>query len=293
MRHSYETEASNTADGGVFAVSGRTMLILADIVQEKEFGKKFENEYVGKIVFTWLTWLFSWHVPFAGWVLSCFKSIGLTDKGVGPLLADDDNFITRWVIDHGYSIRIQSSPEATMATRLGSVENFKFIDQCKRWSRTTFRQNPIALFFDRTIWWKWPISVWTVYFPWMYNGALFWDGAAVLTFWYSNFYVDSSSGNVRLCCLVIFMWFAKLNKTWPWFWEHPLDFVLYFIIPAYPLFTYFHTLLKFATAITCWNNEWSGRDLKAEEDAAGKLRREEAEVAAKRAAFRAKRLRRR
>ncbi|KAI4945472.1 hypothetical protein J4E86_009359 [Alternaria arbusti] len=290
MRHSYETEASNTADGGVFAVSGRTMLILAEIVQEETFKEEFENEYVGEIVFTWLTWLTSWHVPLVGYLLAGCKSIGLTKKGVGPLLADDDNFITRWVIKHGYSMKIQSSPEATMSTSLGNVKRSKFIDQCKRWSRTTFRQNPIALFIDRTIWWKWPISVWTVYFPWMYNGALFWDAAAVFTFWYSSLYLDSPSGNTRFCCLMLFMWFAKLNKTWPWFWEHPWDFVLYFIIPVYPLFTYFHTLLKFATAITCWNNEWSGRDLKKAEELAGSVTPGKAAEAAEAAKRRKKRL---
>jgi len=284
MRHSYETEASNTADGGVFAVSGRTMLILTSIVKDPDFIKEFQEEYVGEIVFKWLTRLIKWRVPLMDTILARFKSIGLTKKGVGPLLADEDNFITRWVINHGYNIKIQSSPEATISTVLGSVKTFKFIDQCKRWSRTTFRQNPIALFFDRTIWWKWPISVWTVYFPWMYNEALFWDSAAVLTFWYSSFYLDSPSGNARFCCLILFMWFAKLNKTWPWFWNHPLDFVLYFIIPAYPLFTYYHTLLKFATAVTCWNNEWSGRDVKEAERIAGPMPPEVAERAAKQAA---------
>ncbi|KAI4936487.1 hypothetical protein J4E85_001817 [Alternaria conjuncta] len=121
MRHSYETEASNTADGGVFAVSGRTMLVLAEIVQDTKFKEEFLEEYVGGSVFTWLAWLTSWHVPLMGYLLAGFKSIGLTEKGVGPLLADDDNFITRWVIDHGHSIKIQSSPEATMSTANAGV----------------------------------------------------------------------------------------------------------------------------------------------------------------------------
>jgi hypothetical protein len=270
MRHGYETEASNTADGGVFAVSGRTMLILTAIVKSGKFEEKFLNEYVLKLVFTSLTWLTCWYVPFAGQILGYFKENGLSEQGFGPLLADDDNFITRWVINHGYNIKVQSSPQATITTVLGSVDTFKYIDQCKRWSRTTFRQNPIALFWDRTIWWKWPISVWIVYFPWMYNAALLWDLSAVINFCRSDLYLDSPNGNARLCYLIVFIWLGKLNKTWPWFWEHPRDFFLYFFpIPAYPLFGYYHSWLKVKTAFTCWNNEWSGRNIKKAEQVAG------------------------
>jgi hypothetical protein len=70
--------------------------------------------------------------------------------------------------------------------------------------------------------------------------------------------------------LVSFIWLTKLIKTLPWFLEHPYDFLLYFCpIPAYPLFGYFHSYLKARTAVTCWNNEWSGRNLKKVEAAAG------------------------
>lgn len=270
QRHSFETQASNTADGGVFAVSGRTLFILTSIVRNDHFKDRFLNEHVLKSVFTWLTRLTKWHIPFAGQILTYFEKNGLNQNGFGPLLADDDNFITRWTIDHGYSIKIQSSPNATITTVLGNVETFKFIDQCKRWSRTTFRQNPIALFSDRTIWWKWPISVWTVYFPWIYNFAMVWDLLAILAFCRSELYLDSPNGNTRLILLVSFIWLTKLIKTFPWFWEHPYDFLLYFCpIPAYPMFGYFHSYLKAKTAATCWNNEWSGRNLKKAEAVAG------------------------
>ncbi|CAG5179094.1 uncharacterized protein ALTATR162_LOCUS9030 [Alternaria atra] len=270
QRHNYEIRTSNAADGGVFTVSGRTLLILTGIVQDDHFEDKFLNEYVLKCIFTWLTRLVKWHVPFADQLLAYFKGNGLSENGFGPLLADDDNFITRWVIDHGKSIKIQSSPETTITTVLGNVENFKFLDQCKRWSRTTFRQNPIALFSDRTIWWKWPISVWTVYFPWMYNFAAVWDSLAIITFRRSGLYLDSPNGNMRLFFLVSFIWLTKLIKTFPWFLEHPYDFLLYFCpIPTYPLFGYFHSYVKARTMVTCWNNEWSGRNLEKVEAVAG------------------------
>ncbi|KAI4651210.1 uncharacterized protein J4E78_007901 [Alternaria triticimaculans] len=268
-RHSYEIRASNTADGSVFAISARTLAIRKEIVKNEEFKQAFENEYVLERVFKWATTLSKWPVPFASRPLAWLKGKGFSEKGVGPLLADDDNFITRWVINRGWNIKVQSSPEATMTTVLGSVKIFKYLDQCERWSRTTFRQNPIAIFEDRTIWWKWPIGVWTVYFPWMYNFAVFWDGLVIFAFMRSGLYQDSSNGSARLVYLILAIWATKLIKTWRWFLEHPLDFFLYFVIPAYPLFVYYHSWIKLYTALSCWNNEWSGRNIRKAEEVAG------------------------
>jgi cellulose synthase/poly-beta-1,6-N-acetylglucosamine synthase-like glycosyltransferase len=228
IRHNFEIRATNAADGGVFCVSGRTSLIRTDIVLNTRFTNAFLNEYV-----------FCW----------------------GPMMVDDDNFITRWVINHGFDVKMQSSEEATMTTTLGTLP-LKFRNQCKRWSRTTFRQNPIALFVDRTVWWKWPLTCWTTLFPWMYNAALIWDTLAVYTLAKTKLYEQSSCRATMLCSLVMFIWLTKLVKTIPWFYAYPRDFLLYFIIPAYPLFVYWHSLLKIYTALTFWDLSWSGRELK-------------------------------
>ncbi|KAF1842366.1 glycosyltransferase family 2 protein [Cucurbitaria berberidis CBS 394.84] len=233
-RHNFEIRATNAADGGVFCVSGRSSLIRTSIVNNNEFKQGFLNEYVLRF-----------GDRFPGW---------------GPVTADDDNFITRHVINNGWDIKIQYSEEATMTTVLGKLP-LKFPDQCLRWSRTTFRQNPIALFADRTIWWKWPLTVWTTYFPWMYNAALFWDGVAVLILTQTKAYAESRHRLAVLGSFIVFIWATKLIKTAAWFWEHPMDFVLYFLIPAYPAFAYYHSLLKIWTAFTFWDLAWSGRKL--------------------------------
>ncbi|KAF2823544.1 hypothetical protein CC86DRAFT_422452 [Ophiobolus disseminans] len=204
VRHNFEIRATSAADGGVFCVSGRSSLIRSNIVHDHLFEGAFLNKYV---------------------------------LGLGPVMADDDNFITRWVINRGWDIKIQSSEEATMTTTLGTYP-LKFPDQCKRWSRTTFRQNPIALFVDRTIWWKWPLTVWTTILPWLYNAALFWDSLAVYTPTQTGMYEQSHHRVAILCATVSFIWITKLVKTIPWFWKYPTDFFLYFMIPAYPLFAY-------------------------------------------------------
>ena len=234
IRHNMCATSSSAADGGVFCVSGRSSFIRTEIVNNSNFTQAFLNEFVLRIC-----------DRFPGW---------------GPVTADDDNFLTRWVINHGWDIKFQYWEEATMTTILGTYP-LKFPDQCKRWSRTTFRQNPIALFIDRTIWWKWPLTVWITYFPWLYNAALFWDTLAVFTLTRSTLFSESVHQVRLLCCLVGFIWVSKLVKTLPWFWTHPADFFLYFVIPAYPLFAYWHSCLKVFTAFTFWDLEWSGRKL--------------------------------
>jgi hypothetical protein len=234
VRHNFEIRATNAADGGVFCVSGRSSLIRTNIVKNTLFTEAFLNEYVLR---------FSDRFP--GW---------------GPVTADDDNFMTRWVINHGWDVKVQSSKEAPMTTTLGTYP-LKFPDQCKRWSRSTFRQNPIAILIDRTVWVKWPLTLWTTYFPWLYNAALFWDGLAVYVLMHTDLYAQSAHRTAMLCGLVAFIWTTKLVKTIPWFWAYPMDFLLYFVIPAYPLFAYWHSLLKVYTAFTFWDLAWSGRKL--------------------------------
>ncbi|KAF3000793.1 hypothetical protein E8E13_005804 [Curvularia kusanoi] len=228
-RHNFEIQSTNTADGGIFCVSGRSFLIRKEILND-EFQHAFTNEYV---------------------------------LGCGPVQPDDDNFVTRWVLKHGWRIKVQCQKEATMTTVLGGYPiGFKFFpSQCQRWSRSTFRQNPIALFIDRDIWWTWPLTVWTTYFPWMYNAALVWDFLALFTFTRTTFFATSSHPWLLLCTLLYLMQLTKMVKTAAWWAAHPLDFLLYFIIPAYPLFTYRHSIMKLHTAFTCLDLEWSGRKL--------------------------------
>ncbi|KAJ4362143.1 hypothetical protein N0V95_001491 [Ascochyta clinopodiicola] len=229
IRHNFEMQSTNAADGGVFCISGRSCLIRASILDEA-FQHAFTNEFV---------------------------------LGCGPVQPDDDNFITRWILKAGWKVKAQCQPEATMTTVLGAYpRGFKFFpQQCQRWSRSTFRQNPIALFLDRNIWWEWPLTVWTTFFPWLYNAALFWDLLAVYTLTQTAFFGQSTHPRVLLAGFVYFLQITKLVKTAAWWWAHPVDFLLYFVIPMYPAFTYRHSLMKIHTAFTCLDMEWSGREL--------------------------------
>jgi hypothetical protein len=95
----------------------------------------------------------------------------------------------------------------------------------------------------------------------MYNAAFFWDSLAVYTFISTDYYQQSTHRHTLVALLVVFIWASKLVKTIPWFWAHPTDFFLYFLIPAYPMFVYYHSFLKVYTAFTFWDLAWSGRQL--------------------------------
>jgi len=234
VRQNFELRGSNTADGGVFCVSGRTYLIRKRMLADPDFQAGFLNESV--------------------------YGLGSWSEKLGPLIADDDNFVTRWAITHGHRIKMIMSDEATITTSLGVYP--KFVQQCCRWSRTTIRQNPVALFADHAIWWVWPVSVWTTYIPWLFNPALFWDPFMVYSLMQTKLYKESERKGAMLACFIACVWASKLLKTIPWWRVHRRDFLLYFFpIPAAPLFSYVHSLIKFYTWATVHDISWSGRKL--------------------------------
>ncbi|CAM6085753.1 unnamed protein product [Calypogeia fissa] len=133
-RHNFECTASSYIDGGVFVISGCTVLFRSAIIQCAPFQAAFMNEY----------WLFG---------------------RIGPMNVDDDNFVCRWMVTHRYGIVFHNSPDAMMVTTLGTSGGWKkFRGQLDRWARTTWRSNSTTLFADRTAWWTQPWCVYAVYF---------------------------------------------------------------------------------------------------------------------------------
>ncbi|KAK7183079.1 hypothetical protein DPSP01_005974 [Paraphaeosphaeria sporulosa] len=245
IRHNFEARGSDATDGGIFCVSGRTHLVRSDIVQDQAFQDEFLDERILN---------------------------SLIEGGIGPINADDDNFLTRWVFyKKNMKVKFQDSEEATITTVLGKDGGKRFKDQCLRWSRTTMRQNPQVLFIDRTAWWMHPITVWTTYLPWLYNAALIWDPLMVGTLYFSKFNQDSKHRFTLMAILIGFIWATKLIKAAPWFLKHPLDFFLFvFPFPVFAIFVYGHSILKIWTAFTFWDLAWTGRklptDAKAKEE---------------------------
>jgi hypothetical protein len=74
-RHNFETRATNAADGGVFCVSARAVLLRTCIVKDATFTHAFLNEYILRF-----------GDKFPGW---------------GPVVVDEDKFFSRRVVNHG------------------------------------------------------------------------------------------------------------------------------------------------------------------------------------------------
>ncbi|KAF6219146.1 hypothetical protein HO133_004971 [Letharia lupina] len=171
---------------------GRTSAHRTEILQPQSFRTGFLNEYI----------LF-----------------GL----IGPLNADDDNFITRWMVEHGWKLKIQYSEDACIETTLGEYP--KFLSQCMRWARTTWRSNPLSLLSSRT-WTTQPWSIYAVYLTSFVNFALFYDAVLLSTPWiYLNTQrisrsVEPFTGILTLC---FWIFCTKLIKPRPHFRRHPRD----------------------------------------------------------------------
>ncbi len=246
-RHNFEIAATNTIDGGVFAVSGRTSAHRSAILKDKAFQYSFLNEYI---------------------------FFGL----VGPLNADDDNFITRWIVDHGWKIKIQYCEDACIETTLGEYP--KYLSQCMRWARTSWRNRPARL-LSKQLWQTQPWCIYAVYLTSLVNFALFYDAAMVYALWKqltdrSTTHIISPFAGILTLCLCIFC--GKLIKPWPHFRRNPRDLRY---LPGYILFGYFHSLVKLWALLTFWNITWGSRPLNmsTDGDRAGEKQGEEGEEA--------------
>ena len=218
-RHNFEITATSNIDGGVFCLSGRTSAIRTLILKQAEFMHGFGNEMI----------LNKW----------------------GPLNADDDNFITRFLVRKGWDIKFQMQDEATMETTLGEYP--KFLHQCLRWVRTTWRSNSASLFTDRTVWYRQPWSVYGVYLTSFVNFALFYDAALIFSLSKTSLAARNDS---LLLLLILWIMMSKTIKLLPHFIRCPKD-VVYF--PGYVVFAYFHSFLKLYAGLTFYVTTWGSR----------------------------------
>jgi hypothetical protein len=66
------------------------------------------------------------------------------------LNADDDNFVTRWLVSHQWKTWIQYERECEIETTLENGP--KFLYQCSRWARSNWRSNWTSLVKERHVW---------------------------------------------------------------------------------------------------------------------------------------------
>ncbi|KAK3497202.1 nucleotide-diphospho-sugar transferase [Neurospora hispaniola] len=230
-RHNFEIRATNAIDGGVFVVSGRTVGIRTCILEDKQF----QAGYLHEMFF-----------------------FGL----LGPLNPDDDNYIARYMVTNGWKLRIQYTKDAEIETTVGVGEpvHTKFLGQCRRWARSTWRSNTSSLFTEGTVWATQPYCVYAVYLTSFTNFALFTDAALVYLFTQSSWYFDAAEPKYALAALLSWIIFTKTIKVFRYFSTYPQDIWLF---PAYVLFAYFHSFIKLWALFTFYDHAWSGRNLAA------------------------------
>ncbi|KAH7090786.1 hypothetical protein FB567DRAFT_558923 [Paraphoma chrysanthemicola] len=170
---------------------------------------------------------------------------------VGPLNADDDKFHTRWLIDHGWKIKLQAGPESVMMTELGEWP--KFSEQILRWTRTTWRSNPRQL-THKMSWFRQPYTTFSL-MMWFFRMSLVQE---VAMFWLLRAALKDAGelALFPLAAAALYAWIItmKIVKILPHFRKHPQDLVYF---PAYLVFGYWCTLVKVWAMLTCWNASWA------------------------------------
>ncbi|KAL8737958.1 MAG: hypothetical protein Q9181_001180 [Wetmoreana brouardii] len=204
---------------------------------------------------------------------SCMTSI-LLDKdfteqftheewlGQYQLNADDDNFITRWLVSHGQRISYQHHKQAEVLTTL--EDNSKFLKQCLRWSRSNWRSNITSLFWDRHIWMHQPWSTYAVYLTTVSHWALVWDCLLIYLYLDMTNSWNSASRDVGLAVLASWMFLSKFVKLLGHYIRYPVDFLM---LPVSILFGYFHGLIKGYAMLSLNVTAWGSREGADDDDA--------------------------
>ncbi|KAG8163397.1 hypothetical protein KVR01_006694 [Diaporthe batatas] len=164
-RHNFECRAQNAISGEVFVISGRTNVIRTAIIQDPKFRTGYLNErfFLGRF---------------------------------GPLAADDDNFIVRWILKQGGGI------------------------------------NPAALKIPH-VWISQPYSVYSIYLTSFFNFALLIDPVLVYLLGHTEYVHESNWTSMWL--LVIWILCTKMVKLITYFYRERRDllFFPFYILFAY------------------------------------------------------------
>lgn len=228
-RRNFDCASCMYMDGGLPCLSGRTVAYRTRILRDPAFTYGFTHE----------EWL-----------------------GRYQLNADDDNFITRWLVSHGQKISYQYHKQSEVHTTL--EDNPKFLKQCLRWSRSNWRSNVTSLFCDRHIWTSaahvhyisaseveysfadtccrlQPWSTYAVHLTTISHWAIAWDALLVYMYFKSTELWDHDSRTSGLVVLACWMFISKFIKLLGHYIRYPADF---FLLPVSVLFGYFHGLIK-------------------------------------------------
>ncbi|KAF8850374.1 hypothetical protein BDZ45DRAFT_195970 [Acephala macrosclerotiorum] len=213
-RRNFEISATHGIDGGTSCMSGRTCAFRSEILQNHSFLEGFKTERWG---------------PYS-------------------LNADDDNFVTRWLVSNQWKTWIQYNRQCEIETTLEN--NYKFLYQCSRWARSNWRSNWTSTVTERHVWTQQPWSSYALHIATFTSLSFAFDPWIL---WLS-YMIYGSTG---LWAQAIFMFFfVKTVKLWGLWRRNPLDVVYY---PTSVFFGWFHGTIKLWALATLRITSWGSR----------------------------------
>jgi len=219
-RRNFEIAATHRIDGGTSCMSGRTNAIRTEILKDPLFLDGFCKERWGRF----------------------------------HLNADDDNFITRWLVNHDWKTWIQFEPECEIETTLEN--NTSFLWQCLRWARSNWRSNWTTLFTDRKVWITQRWTVYALYLATFTSLGMITD--PFFFYAYSRASANWNPSSRSTGWIVVSVWYlcTKIVKRIGLYRKKPSDI---FFLPVSILFGFVHGIIKIRALLT-WNvTAWGNR----------------------------------
>ncbi|KOS19143.1 Hyaluronan synthase 2 [Escovopsis weberi] len=221
-RRNFEISATHNMDGGTSCMSGRTGAYRSEILRSYDFLSGFQNE-------KWRKWI---------------------------LNADDDNFVTRWLVSHQWKTWIQYEPECEIETTLEN--GVKFLYQCSRWARSNWRSNWTSLVRERHVWKQQPWCTYALHFATFTSLAFVVDPFLLASCWWATEDWDYEYRQYAFWTHFAFMFgFTKFVKLKGLLMRNPSDI---FFVPISIIFGYFHGLIKLYALFTLnMQTSWGSR----------------------------------
>ncbi|KAK3341481.1 nucleotide-diphospho-sugar transferase [Lasiosphaeria hispida] len=221
-RRNFEISATHNIDGGTSCMSGRTGAYRTEILKSFDFMDGFKNEKWGKYI----------------------------------LNADDDNFVTRWLVANQKKTWIQYNPECEIETTLET--STKFLYQCSRWARSNWRSNWTSLVQERYVLTQQLWCTYALHLATFTSLAFVTDPLLLYSCWRATEHWASTNRHTLLVAELIFMFcFTKVVKLVGLFRRNPGDIVF---LPVSILFGYFHGFIKVYALFTLKQTSWGSRE---------------------------------
>lgn len=220
-RRNFEISATHKIDGGTSCMSGRTGAYRSEILSSHEFLHGFKNE-------KWRNWI---------------------------LNADDDNFVTRWLVSHQWKTWIQYNPECELETTLENGPTFLY--QCSRWARSNWRSNWTSLITERHVWSQQWWCTYALHIATFTSLAFAVDPLLLASCWWATADRDMGHRRYAFWAQFVFMFaFTKVVKLMGLFRRNPSDVIF---LPISIIFGYLHGLIKLYALFTLNMTSWGSR----------------------------------